>query len=554
MENTSPILFLLHVAGAAALLIWAVRLVRTGVERGWSVQLRRWLRKGDDNRIMAALSGMVAALALQSSTAVAILTTSFVAAGTLTAAGGLAILLGADVGSALVAQVLLARADWVMPVLMVLGVGLFLRARRREGRMTGRVLIGVALIFVSLSLIRDATDPLRQSAAVGTAMSYLGKDALTAFALGALFAWLVQSSVAAVLLFVTLAAQSILPLSAAAAMVLGANLGGSLIAYVLTLGADQPARRIVIANLALRGGGAAVALFLLQRHEAPLGLLGSTPPRQVINLHLAFNLAVMLIALPLTVPVLRLVDRLMPDPATSPALNRVSALDPAALKVPDRALACVMRELLQMGEAVETMLRSVIGLYADWEDDAADAIRKKEREVDKIHINTKLYLAKLQRDHSGDEIASRALELADMAVNLESAGNVISDTMLSLAQRLNQGGVAFSDKGLEEIRDFHDRVLSNAQGALNLLVTSSPDAARALVEEKDTVRDVEQGLQRAHLARLQQGLSESIETSNLHQETLRALKQVNSAFTMLAYPILSETGDLLASRLSRPKP
>lgn len=554
MESSSPILFLLHVAGAAALLIWAVRLVRTGVERGWSVQLRRWLRKGDDNRIMAALSGMVAALALQSSTAVAILTTSFVAAGTLSAAGGLAILLGADVGSALVAQVLLARADWVMPVLMVLGVGLFLRARRREGRMTGRVLIGVALIFVSLSLIREATDPLRQSAAVGSAMGYLGKDALTAFALGALFAWLVQSSVAAVLLFVTLAAQSVLPLSAAAAMVLGANLGGSLIAYVLTLGADQPARRIVIANLALRGGGAALALFFLQRGAAPLELLGSTPPRQVINLHLAFNLAVMLIALPLTVPVLRLVDRLTPDPATSPALNRVSALDPAALKVPDRALACVMRELLQMGEAVESMLRPMIGLYADWDDEAAEAIRKKEREVDKIHINTKLYLAKLQRDHSGDDIASRALELADMAVNLESAGNVISDTMLSLAQRLNQGGVAFSDKGLEEIRDFHDRVLSNAQGALNLLVTSSPDAARALVEEKDTVRDVEQGLQRAHLARLQQGLSESIETSNLHQETLRALKQVNSAFTMLAYPILSETGDLLASRLSRPKP
>jgi len=337
-------------------------------------------------------------------------------------------------------------------------------------------------------------------------------------------------------------------------MVLGANLGGSLIAYVLTLGADQPARRIVIANLALRGGGAALALFFLQRGAAPLELLGSTPPRQVINLHLAFNLALMLVALPLTVPVLRLVDRLAPDPATSPALKRVSALDPAALRDPDRALACVMRELLQMGEAVESMLRSVIGLYADWEEDAAEAIRKKEREVDRIHINTKLYLAKLQRDHSGDEVASRALELADMAVNLESAGNVISDTMLSLAQRLNRGGVAFSDKGLEEIRDFHDRVLSNAQGALNLLVTSSPDAARALVEEKDTVRDVEQGLQRAHLARLQQGLSESIETSNLHQETLRALKQVNSAFTMLAYPILSETGDLLASRLSRPKP
>ncbi|MDI3336058.1 Na/Pi cotransporter family protein [Defluviimonas aestuarii] len=551
MSETSPLLFLLHVAGAAALLIWAVRLVRTGVERGWSVPLRRLLRQGAERRAIAALSGTGAAIVLQSSTAVAILTSNFVAAGTLAAAAGLAILLGADLGSAIVAQILLTRADWFVPVLLVAGVAMFLKSQSRDYRMAGRVLIGLALVFVSLSMIRDATEPLRDSKGLVTAMTYLGGDPVTAFVIGALFAWAVHSSVAAVLLFVTLAAQGVLPVTAGIAMVLGANLGGAIIAYVLTLGAEIEARRVIVANLALRGGGAALALFALSAFALPLDYLGATPARQVINLHLVFNLALLLIALPVTRPVLALVSRWIAPPAQSSNLTRISALDPAALTHPDRALACATREILQMGEGVEAMLRSVIGLYDEWDDTAASAIRAKETELDKMHIAIKLYLAKLHRTADGEEATQKSLELADMAVNLESAGNTIADVMLALARRRDQSGSAFSETGWKEIRDFHDRVLSNAQSGLNVLMTMNPDAARALVEEKDRVRDMEQRLQRSHLDRLKQGLTESIETSNIHQETLRALKQVNSAFTMIAYPILSETGDLLSSRLTR---
>lgn len=553
MPESSPLLFLLHVAGAAALLIWAVRLVRTGVERGWSVPLRRLLRRGAENRLLAALTGTGAAIVLQSSTAVAILTANFVAAGTLAGIAGLAILLGADLGSAIVAQILLARADWLVPVLLVAGVGLFLKSNTRDYRMAGRVLIGLALVFVSLAMIRTATEPLRDSAGLVAAMKYLGGDPVTAFVIGAVFAWAVHSSVAAVLLFVTLAAQGVLPVTAGIAMVLGANLGGAVIAFVLTLGSDIAARRVVVANLALRGGGAALALLGLSVFAPPLDLLGGTPARQVINLHLAFNLVLALLALPVIGPVLKLVSRWVTPPAEVANLSRISALDPAALDHPDRALACAAREVLQMGEGVEAMLRSVIGLYEDWNDTTAAAIRAKETELDKMHIATKLYLAKLQRNSNDEDVARRGLELADMAVNLESAGNAIADTMLGLARRLDQSGATFSDTGQREIRDFHDRVLSNAQSGLNVLMTLNPDAARALVEEKDHVRDIEQRLQRSHLDRLKQGLTESIETSNIHQETLRALKQVNSAFTMIAYPILSETGDLLSSRLSREK-
>ena len=546
----SPLLFILHIAGAAALLIWAVRLVRTGVERGWQVQLRRWLRRGAENRLLAAAAGTGAAVLLQSSTAVAILTANFVAAGTLAAAAGLAVLLGGDLGSAVVAQILLTRADWLVPVLLVSGVAIFQRSVSREWRMAGRVLIGLALTFVALTMIRAATEPLRDAPGLSAVMTYLGGDPLTAFAIGALFAWAVHSSVAAVLLFVTLASARVLPVPAGVAMVLGANFGGAFIGFILTLGADLAARRVIMANLVVRGGGALLALLVVAVLHPPFDMLGQTPARQVVNLHLFFNLGLLVLALPFTGPLMALASRLIAPPQVVPTLDRVSALDPAALATPDRALACAAREILQMGEGVEAMLRSVLPLYSAWDDTVADAILRKDEVVDRIHLETKLYLARLQPPPDDDHVARRGLDLAEMAVNLESAGNAIAHNMVALARRLDRGGVAFSDTGAREIADFHDRVLANAQAALNVLMTLNPDAARALVEEKDHVRDIEQGLQRSHLERLKQGLSESIETSNIHQETLRALKQVNTAFTQVAYPILSETGDLLASRLA----
>ena len=551
MAETSPLLFVLHVAGAAALLIWSVRLVRTGVERGWSVPLRRLLRRGGESRILSALTGLAAAVGLQSSTAVAILTTNFVGAGTLAVTAGVAILLGADLGSAIVARILLTRADWLVPLLLVAGVALFLRAQSREWRMAGRVLIGLALVFVSLAMIRTATEPLSGSRAVVAVMAYLGGDPVTAFVIGAAFAWAVLSSVAAVLLFVTLAADGILPVSAGIAMVLGANLGGTITAWMLTSRAATEGRRAVVSNLVVRGGGAAATLVALSTFAPPLDLLGETPAQRVINMHLAFNFVLAILALPAIGPLLAIVSRWVREPSEVASLGRTSALDDAAFDQPGRALTCAAREILQMGEAVEAMLRSVIGLYATWNETAAEAIRAKEADVDKMHISIKLYLAKLQRNLNDEDVSGRALELADMAVNLESAGNVIADTMLALAQRLDRNGTVFSDTGWREIRDFHDRVLANTQAGLNVLMTLNPDAARALVEEKDRVRDLEQALQRSHLDRLKMGLSESIETSNIHQETLRALKQINSAVTMIAYPILEETGDLMASRLAR---
>ncbi len=541
---------MIQIAGAAALLLWAVRLVRTGVERAFATQLRQGLRRASDNRLLAAISGLVSAMLLQSSTAVAMLVSNFASKGALSAAVGVAMLLGADLGSALVAQILLARPGILVPALLLVGVALFLRSNQRKLRQTGRILIGLALIFVSLDMLRTATAPIVQSEGAVAVLGYLDSDLLTAFLLGAVFAWVVHSSVAAILLFVTMVAQGALPPMAAMAMVLGANLGGAMIAFVLTLAADVRARRIVSANLALRGGGALSVLLALNLDALDPTWLGQGAAVQVMGLHLAFNLALCLLALPFVGLIARMSKGVMRDPNVQSLGRGMSALDPAALEDPPRALGCAARELLRMGEVIEKMLVAAMGLYEVWDDRVANAIHDEDKALRQMHLDLKLYLAGMNRHKLDDSAVNGAIEASLMAANLEAAADQVARKMTDLARKLSHEGISFSKSGKQEIDDFMDRIQANVQLALTVMMTRNPDDARELVAEKESIRTAEQRLQSKHLTRLREGVSESIETSAIHQETLRILKQVNTSFAMAGYPILDESGDLLSSRLS----
>ncbi len=494
---------------------------------------------------------MGAAVLLQSSTAVAVLVSNFVSKGGLGAATGLAFLLGADVGSAVVTQLLMVRQPLLIPLLLVIGITIFLRGEGSNTRQIGRIMIGLALIFVSLDMIRGATEPMISNPGTQAVMAYLGRDLLTAFIIGAVFAWGVHSSVAAVLLFVTLAGQSILPVAAAAAMVLGANLGGGFIAFVLTYSAPLSSRRMVMANLILRGGGAALTLALITALPDVLTQLGATPARQAINLHLAFNVALAIVALPLVGAITSGLSYVMAEkPASNASLQTISVLDPALLDRPQRAIDCAARELLTMGQKIERMLIAVEPLYDQWNATTASMIVDQDKAIKKTHLDIKLYLARLGQKGMNEDLSRRSMELASISSNLDAASDAITRIMLDLAERLDRQKLNFSPKGREEISDFMDRVQSNVQLALNVMLNQNPAEARELVAAKEKVRMVEQKLQRSHIGRLREGLTESIETSNIHQETLRALKQINTAFSMVGHPILLKSGDLLKSRLA----
>ncbi|WP_338548805.1 Na/Pi cotransporter family protein [Roseovarius phycicola] len=549
--DSSPIVILLNLAAAAALLIWAVRLVRTGFERAFGGQLRLWLRRSTANRLTASATGAAAAVLLQSSTAVAMLLAGFMAAGTIGGGAGLAIILGADLGSAIVVQILNSRIAVLTPLLMLAGVLMFLRSSRRTPRQIGRVLIGLALIFLSLELIRNASAPLSESDATRAVMAYLSRDLISAFLIAAVFAWLVHSSVAAVLLFATLTAQGLMPLEAAFAMVLGANLGGAFIAFFLTIGGAVSVRRVVFANLLLRGGGATLMLFVLAQIDAAGVVPGGSHAQKVLNLHLIFNLGLLLFGLACLRPSIWVARQVLAETngTQAEAQNR-SVLDPTVQNHPSRAFACAQRELVEMGNRVEIMLRDAMGLFDVFDDVVAQRLRQEMKDMTQMSLDLRVYLSGVRSSDPKVDTGTRAFDLSGIAVNLEAGADVIARKMVELARRKDVQKVSFSEDGWRELSDFHDQVLRNVQHGITVLMSEDIGLARELVEQKEKIREKEQVLERWHLKRLRQGLTDTIETSAIHLDLLRALKMLNTSFAMIAYPLLKEQGELLESRLA----
>lgn len=546
MPTTSPLFFLLDVAAAVALLLWAVRLVRTGMERAFTQALRKWFKGAGRWRVLAAGTGTGAALLLQSSTAVALLAASFLQAGTLGPTVGMAMLLGADLGSALVVQLLVLRPHWFLPLLVIAGVFLFFKGKTERARHIGRVFVGLGLIFVSLEMLSEATQTLPVSS-VGTALAYLGRDAVGAFFVGAVLAWAMHSSVAAILLFATLATTGALPLQGALAMALGANLGGALVAVGLTVGSPVEVRRVVLANLLARGGGAGIALWALGAGLIPLTAIATQPADQVVLLHVLFNATLLVVMLPFAGWLVEAARLILPDPPSEDA-DLLSSLDEAARTDPPRAVSCARREVLRMAEEVESLLRASATLHTIWDPELAESLQRREARIDRMNMRIKMYLLPLLKGE--DAAAQDARGLVNLSAQLESAGDEISTNLVGVGRRLHADGLAFSAEGLAEIQTFHHQVVANAQLALDVIMTQDVDKAKRLVAAKDALRIEEDRLHTRHYDRLHQGLSESLGTTNLHQETLRVLKAVNSALAVAAHPILEKTGAMRPTRLA----
>lgn len=545
----------LHLAGAVVLLLWAVRMVRTGVERGFGPQLRRVVGSAKSGRLPAAGAGVAAAVLLQGSTAVAILASGLAASGIIAPALGLALLLGADLGSALVVQILTFDLSLLVPVLIIGGGLLFLKSEGRIQKQVGRITLGIALVIISLQMASEATAPLRESSFLPMVMAYLRGDFFTAFVIGALFTWAIHSSVASVLMVITMAAHGVAPPEVAASLIFGANLGSGIIAFWLTRGQPSPARRLPAGNLMIRGAAAVACLLAVQAFGLPQVPFSVGPGQEAAFIHVGFNALVLVAGLLLTGPVAALAERLLPDPAAAAEpgdmlAHRKSALDVTVIDQPGLAHASATRELLRMGEIIEIMLRPFIDMLEGGDRDSIRALQKLDDEVNRAQAEIKLYLARANRGQLNPEEQRRGTELIDTAINMERAGDIVAKNLLVRALKLRGENMSLSKEGLAEITDLHARVMANMQLALNVLVSGDLDSARQLVREKDRMREMERKSHERHLQRLRSGTVESIQTSNIHLEVVRALKEINTLFVTIAYPMLQESGELLESRLA----
>jgi phosphate:Na+ symporter len=540
---------LLNLLAAVALLVWGTHIVRTGVLRLMGASLRRVLAHSTSNRLLAATSGIAVTALVQSSTATALIVSSFVAQSLMPLAAALAVMLGADVGTALMVGVFSLDLSWLSPLLLFVGVVLFLPRQETRVGQAGRVLIGLGLITLALQLIVAATRPLMASPEVRVMLGSLSADPLLDVLAGAMVAMLSYSSLATVLLTATLAASGVVPIEVALGLVLGANLGSGAAAVLTTSRAAVETRRLPLGNLVVKAAGVVAVLPLLHLLLVELRPLQLTPVQTVVGFHLAFNVLLSLVFLPLTRPLSQAVERLLPSPQRKTLSSRPRHLDPVALATPSLAISCAAREALHQADVVETMMAGMLTVVRNNDLDLAQQLRNMDDTVDELYSAIKYYLTKISREALDERESRRWTDIISFTINMEQIGDIVERVITDIEDRKIRPGREFSEAGMNEIVELHTRLLDNLRLAMGVFLHGNVRDARKLLEEKARFRDLQHKYAATHLARLQDNTASSMETSSLHLDLISDLKRINSHICSIAYPILESAGVLADTRI-----
>jgi phosphate:Na+ symporter len=543
---------LLDLLGGVALLLWGLHMVHSGFVRAFGSDLRRVLGVALGNRFSAFAAGLGVTALLQSSTATALMAAGFTAGGLVALVPALAIMLGANVGTALIVQVLSFNVAAVAPIFLLAGVIAFRRGGRTRTRDLGRVSVGLGLMLLALHILVDSLAPAESAPEARAVLGILSAQPVLCIATAALLAWAAHSSVAVVLLVMSLAyAHFVTPL-AALALVLGANLGSAINPLFEGGTFDDPAsRRLPVGNLINRLFGVALAYPFLGAIADFMLRFEPHAGRMTADFHLAFNLILALAFIGPLDALAQLLVRILPDRKVKADPAAPLYLDETAFATPSVALACATRETLHMGDIVETMLRQAMTALMTDDRKLVNELSRMDNAVDRLDEAIKLYVTKITRESLDERDGRRAMEVISFTINLEHIGDIIDKNLMELAAKKIKNKYQFSKEGAAELTAFHQRIIENLKLAFGVFVSGDVKAARKLIEEKAQLRSMELAAAESHLARLREGRPESLDTTSLHLDVLRDLKRIHSHICSAAYPVLEAAGELEPSRLRR---
>lgn len=542
---------LVHLAGEAALLLWGLHMVQTGVERAFGGRLQAMLGTALGSPLRAMGAGLGVTAALQSSTATALMIASFAAAGAVALVPALAAMLGANVGTALIVQLLSFDLGWLSPLLILLGVIAFRKGRRAQTRDLGRVGIGLGLMLLALHMLVQTLAPIESSPTFGLVLGALAGSPLVILLAAAFIAWAAHSSIAGVLFVATLAGSGAVGPEAALAMVAGANLGSAINPLLQGGGrpGDRARLRLPVGNLLNRLAGCAVVLALLPSLAGWLAALDPAPVRLVANAHLAFNLATSLLALPLLRPLGWALTRLLPArPEMEEAAPRY--LDAQATAVPSVAMANAQREVLRIADVLERMLGASARAFAAEDRDSAKSLEQMDDVVDRLHRAVLAYLAAIPSDSLSEIDATRLEDIRAFAIALEHAADVLSRDVARHATKRLRRGVALAPEDRGDLAALHDSLRDQLRLAVAVLMVEDAEAARRLVLAKEMLRATERGAARRAAEAAPLPLGEPGATPGLVLDAIRDLRRVGAHLAAAAHPLLERRGELLASRLA----
>jgi phosphate:Na+ symporter len=545
----SGTLVLISLSGYVGLLLWGTHMVSSGVQRAFGAALRRALERNLSGRWRAFFTGVGITTLLQSSTAVGLMATSFTAAGVMALAPALAVMLGANVGTALVAQMLSFNVAVVAPPLVLCGVLAFRWSSGGRVRNLGRATIGLGLMLMALAGLQATLGPVENTPLLHSFLESLAADPLLAVLLAAIITWGCHSSVVMVLLVGSLAANHVVNAPETLALVLGANVGGAL--PPMLHASTVAARRVPLGNLLVRLTGVVLLLPLLTPLTVLMLRLLPGTERLAVNFHLLFNLALAAIFLGNVDRVAALLLRWLPDPPRPLDPGRPLYLERAALDSASVALANAARETLRMSDLAAAMLDGALQLLRTGDLSLAERVMQNDRAARQLGAAIRSYLAAIGGEQTLDDRreGAKVQEILAAVINFEHVGDIIANSLTDFTVKQLRRGQLLTPEEIAAVSAMNAELVESHRLAVSVFLRGNRSDALLLLERKRRLLQLEGDATALSVRILREAAAASraagtdtvgsaAEESGLLLRIVRDLRRVHSHLASFAYPVV----------------
>jgi len=553
-RKSNWVLFLIMgLIGGLALFLFGMEMMSEGMKKTTGGNLRTILSTLTNNRFIAVGVGTFVTMVIQSSSATTVMLVSFVQAQLMTFAQSLGIILGADIGTTITAQLIAFKlTDYA---LMMIGVGFIVMflGKSQKYKNIGETILGFGLLFFGMKIMSDAMYPLRTFAPFIDMLLKL-ENPLLGILVGTIFTALIQSSSAFTGIIIVLATQGLVTLEAGIPLLFGANIGTSITAFLASIKASREAKRVALAHTLFKVFG--VLLFFwwipsfaeIIRWVSPAGASGlsglehlsEVVPRQIANAHTIFNVSLTVIVLPFTTYAANWVTKLLPDlpEGEEESLYKTKFLDESIISTPALALSLAKVEIIRLSNKVLKMVEKIIDPFLNGSYETLDEIALNENEINFIEAKVTRYLTKISQQNVGSERINEVFQMMHTAKELEQIADIVSKNLKELAQKKLESNSQFSKEGQAELIEYHTKTIKQINRSIEVFKDVNLEKAQEMEKKYKKYRLMEMELRRTHFARLQQEIPETVATSEIHVQLMELLKRISSHATNIARILL----------------
>ena len=529
------------IMGGLGLFLYGMNLMGDGLQKSAGSKLKRIIELLTSNVIMGVLVGMVVTMVIQSSSATTVMVVGFVNAGIMSLPQAIGVIMGANIGTTITAQLVSLDVDFLAPVALGIGIVIYMFSNKPKHKHIAEILIGFGILFTGMDFMKDAVKPLAGYQGFTDMLLSFGHHPILGVLMGFAITAIVQSSSASMGMLIALASQGLIPVTAALPILYGENIGTCVTSLISSIGASRNARRAAIMHLTFNVLGSIIFMFILSKPIVAIvtAIDPTDAARQIANAHTLFNIINVIILLPFNKLIVKTALKLVPETKgeQDDDAKVVKYIDDRMIETPSIALANIVKETLRMGEKSKESLNAAMDGIIDKSKEKIELSFRREKLINELQKLILNYLLKLSKASLNEDSRETVDALFNTVNDIEGIGDH-AENIAELAQDIADSEMSFSDVGIGELKDMYNKVVSTYTYALEAMRTSNVELACKVIKMEEQVDMMEKSCRANHMNRLNSS-SCSIESGVIYLDIISNLERVSDHAVNIAQQVIA---------------